>query len=264
MPVCLTGDVHHMSLQTRDQAYMDTTEIEASLEYARLAEEYDHPVTLFLTGKTVVEEPKRAERLAKMNHVEVGGHNYYAFNTPIHKASRGLLGTWNGPRLFQSWEVSRTVATLTDLGGKVRSWRDHAYRHDSNTPTLLREHGITHFSDVVEPEGDVRETDDLTIVPVNTHPDHEHVYHAFRTPSFVAESDFEGPFGDESYDVDGWCDRVLNRIDSHVEHGRVATVLAHPACMHLADGLETFERLCRTLREQGYETARMCEVSTGE
>jgi len=34
MTVCLTGDVHHMSMETRDQEYLDRTEAEIAVEYA--------------------------------------------------------------------------------------------------------------------------------------------------------------------------------------------------------------------------------------
>ena len=115
MTVCITGDVHHMSLDTRDQEYMDRTEVDAAIEYAEIAAEYEVPVTLFVTGKAAVEEPAGVRQLANMDHVEVGGHNYWAFTTPIHKLWRALakvtgerLGSWNGPRLFQSWEINKT------------------------------------------------------------------------------------------------------------------------------------------------------------
>lgn len=244
MTVCLTGDVHHMSLETRDQKYLDGTEIEAALEYAHIANSHGLPVTLFVTGKAAVEEPEEVERLAALDNVEIGGHNYYAFDTPLHKLFRGMTGSWNGPRSFQSWEVGRTVDALKARGATVTSWRDHAYRHDSNTTRILANHQITHFSDAVEPDGTVRSEDGVTVVPVNTPPDHEHVYHAFRNPEFVAESDFEGPFGDESVQPSEWLDWVVDRLEPHVEARRVATVLAHPACMRLADGFDTFDALC--------------------
>ena len=47
MTVCITGDVHHMSMETRDQEYMTETEVEAAIEYAEIAAEFDVPVTLF-------------------------------------------------------------------------------------------------------------------------------------------------------------------------------------------------------------------------
>ena len=240
MTVCLTGDVHHMSLETRDQEYMDRTELEAAIEYAEIAAEYDVPVTLFVTGKAAEEEPERVKRLAAMENVEVGGHNYWAFDTLVHKGWRGLTGSWNGPRPFQRWEIRKTIETFAELAIDITSWRDHAYRHDKHTAALLSEAGITHFSDAVESDGEVREEDGLTVVPINTPPDHEHVYHAFRTPEFVAESDFNGPFGSKSVKIEEWIEWVCHEI-LPVD---TATILAHPACMKLVGSSHTFKQLC--------------------
>ncbi|WP_254546357.1 polysaccharide deacetylase family protein [Halomarina pelagica] len=257
MTVCLTGDVHHMSLDTRDQVYLEASEVDATLGYVEIAASYDLPVTLFLTGLAAREEPARVERLAAADGVEIGGHNYYAFSTPVHKLWRGLTGSWNGPRRFQAWEIRRTIDALEGCGATVRSWRDHAYRHDDETADLLASHGITHFSDVVDPAGAV-ERGRPTVVPVNTPPDHEHVYHAFRTPAFVEEDGFEGPFGTESVHPDEWVEWVLDAVAEHREAGRTATVLAHPACMRLADEMAAFDRLCDGL--SAYEAVTVREV----
>ena len=254
MTVCITGDVHHMSMGTRDQAYLDGTEVEAAIDYAEIAAEYDVPVTLFCTGKCIEEEPEGMADLAAMDNVELGGHNYWAFTTPVHsawralgKATGGRIGSWNGPRRFQAYEIRKTVSAFADLGVDIRCWRDHAYRHDRHTTALLTEYGISCFSDPVEPGGTVRRENGLTVVPINTPPDHEHVYHAFRTPESVPDSDFTGPFGDESCEVDAWGDWVLAAVDDSNQVGTAATVLAHPACMRLADGFDAFDRLCRSV-----------------
>ncbi|WP_199268362.1 hypothetical protein [Halomarina oriensis] len=235
-----------MSLDTRDQAHMDGTEMEAAVEYAEIAADHGVPVTLFVTGKAMREEPDHARTLAAIEGVELGGHDYYAFGTPVHKLWRGLTGSWNGPRPFQAWEIRRTLSAFEQFGVDVRSWRDHAYRHDANTAPLLATYGVTHLSDAVEPAGEPRDEDGLRVVPVNTPPDHEHVYHAFRTPEFVAEDGFEGPFGTESVTADEWVEWVLDCVDD-VE---TATVLAHPACMELADEFAAFEELCERLSDE--------------
>ncbi|WP_231741177.1 polysaccharide deacetylase family protein [Halorubrum sp. CBA1125] len=235
---------------TRDQAYLDRTEVEVAIEYAEIAAEYDVPVTLFLTGRTAVEEPERVETLAAMDNVEIGGHNYWAFDTPVHKTWRGAekvtggrIGSWNGPRPFQRFEIRRTIQALNERGVDVTAWRDHAYRHDQYTTELLAEEGITHFSDAVGPDERVRQEDGVTVVPVNTPPDHEHVYHAFRTPGSEAVEEFEGPFGERSVSVDEWVEWVLEKTESVQLDEGVATVLAHPACLWLADEFDAFERL---------------------
>jgi peptidoglycan/xylan/chitin deacetylase (PgdA/CDA1 family) len=267
MTVCLTGDVHHMGMETRDQEHLDGTEIEAAIEYAEIAAEHDVPVTLFCTGKCVAEAPDLMADLAAMDHVELAGHNYWAFTTPIHDAWRALgkvtggrVGSWNGPQQFQAYEIRKTIAAFESLGVRISSWRDHAYRHDRHTARLLAANGVTHFSDAVEPDGRVRQEGDLTVVPINTPPDHEHVYHAFRTPEFVADDDFEGPFGTESRDPDAWVEWVLEHVRDCSADGRTATVLAHPACVKLADGFEAFERLCAELAALDAEAVQISSV----
>ena len=254
MTVCLTGDIHHMSMRTRDQAYLDRTEMEVGIKYAEVAAEYDVPVTLFVTGKAAIEEPDRVEQLAAMDNVEIGGHNYWAFTTPIHKGWRavekltgGTVGSWNGPRPFQWYEIRRTISVLNEHGADVTAWRDHAYRHDQCTAALVADTGITHFSDVLEPNERVREEDGVTMVPVNTQPDHEHVYRAFRTPGSEAVAGFQGPFGGKSVSIEEWVEWTIERIDTVQSDGSVATVLAHPACQWLADGLDSFERLITSI-----------------
>jgi len=248
-------------METRDQSYMDRTEVEAAIEYAEIAAEYDVPVTLFVTGKAAVEEPERVERLAAMGNVEIGGHNYWAFDTLIHsgwraleKVTGGKIGSWNGPHSFQRFEIRRTIESLSECGADVKSWRDHAYRHDKYTLELLVEAGIKHFSDTIGPEESIRQENEMTVVPVNTPPDHEHVYHAFRTPESEAVEQFEGPFGGESVFVEEWVECVLDRIEVLQDDSRVATVLAHPACLWLTDEFDGFESLLSAIADRQSRT----------
>jgi hypothetical protein len=151
-----------------------------------------------------------------------------------------------------------TIESLENVGAEVTSWRDHAYRHDEYTAELLADHGITHFSDVVEPEGEVRKQGELTVVPINTPPDHEHVYHAFRTPEFVKENNFEGRFGDESVKIGGWVEWVQGCIRDAPDTQSTSTVLAHPACMWLADSLDGFGELCN--RTESSDASKLSDI----
>jgi hypothetical protein len=257
-----------MSMATRDQEYMDRTEVEVALDYAEMAAEYEIPVTLFLTGRSAIEEPNRVKQLAAMQNVEIGGHNYWAFDTLVHKTWRaveklthGLIGSWNGPRPFQRYEIRKTIATLNTCGADVTVWRDHAYRHDKHTAGLLADEEITHFSDAIGPNERVEQADGVTVVPVNTPPDHEHVFHAFRTPGSEAVEQFFGPFGGNSVSVDEWVTWVLDRIETVCSDDQVATVLAHPACLFLSDELVAFERLLQAIDNSGAPTVQMSEIN---
>lgn len=54
--VCLTGDFHHISVRTRDKSLSKNMEVEVDKEYLAIAENYCIKVTLFITGKSFVEE----------------------------------------------------------------------------------------------------------------------------------------------------------------------------------------------------------------
>jgi hypothetical protein len=100
------------------------------------------------------------------------------------------------------------------------------------------------------------------MIPVNTPPDHEHVYHAFRTPGSEAVADFQGPFGGRSVSIDKWVKWTIERIDTVQSDDNVATVLAHPACQWLADGLDSFEDLVISVSGKEAKTMRNLTSNT--
>lgn len=257
-------------METRDQTHLCGTEVEAALKYARIAAKYNIPVTLFVTGRAAVEEPERYRKLAKMDHVEIGGHNYFAYHIPYlgskpYNACYKLFGIYS-PAVAQRLGIRRTIATLSEpLNTPVVSWRDHAYRHDRNTTDILVDSGIQYFSDTVTPDNYRPYIEDgLVVVPINTLPDHEHMYHAFRTEEYVEQLDWHNQFTSESFSPEEWSEQVLRQvseIDNDADGDGVATVLAHPACMSTADDFETFRRLCDGLAE--FDTRLMRELEVG-
>jgi len=141
--------------------------------------------------------------------------------------------------------IHRTCAVIKQYTGQpVRSWRHHAYRHDQHTLRLLAKAGITVWSDEVQLDcySPRRHPDGVVILPINTLPDHEHLYHGARTPELVA-AEGRGP----SYPPELWCDQVCTQVERIVNAGGVATLLAHPICMKVADNFATFEQLCAFL-----------------
>ena len=86
--VCITGDVHHMSLKTSDQKFLPGTEVDAMAEYVDILDQYNLKGTFFITGRTIKEESGKLKQLIKHNNIEFGGHNYFAFR-PIFIYSIG-------------------------------------------------------------------------------------------------------------------------------------------------------------------------------
>ena len=261
--ICLTGDVHHASLRTNDQRYIAAgdTEIRITQRYLALVERYGVKVTLYICGKCFTEEWDDLEPVATHPLVEIGGHGYRARQPrPWFDRCGERTGNWNGSRWFQSRDIRRNLdACEAKTGYRFVSWRAHSYVVDPNTYPLLSGHDVKLVSDEVRPDNlwPERIADGLVSHPMNVIPDHDHLYHAHRDRAFVERANRQGygadGFGAVSYTIEEWGARALEQAQAIEGRGGVATILAHPACMYIADGFKTFERLldyasgCRTV-----------------
>lgn len=262
MPVVLTGDVHQ-AIGSSDQQFTDCSEAALAVEYAQIAASFGLKVTLFFTGRAIVEVENEgaAKPLLAMDNVEIGGHGWDALRPRWwHRMMSGLTGSPHGPQWLQRRMIQRTCATIRRYADKpVRSWRNHAYRHDQNTPYLLAESGISVWSDHVQPErhNPYPHPSGLVVLPLNTLPDHENLYHGKRTPARLIAR--EMPL---SYSPDDWLDMVRTQIESIVSGGGTATILAHPICMKVVDNWDTFEQLCSLLSNYINVFAREARAET--
>ncbi len=242
MPVVLTGDVHH-HIPSADRRHARESESELAVDYARIAEAHGLNVTLFFTGLAVRNDPEDGRPLTSMDHVEIGGHGWDAFQPrwlyrPLARAS----GSPHGFRRWQRRLIARTCSAIERFSGApVQSWRDHAYVHDQHTAALLAEAGIVAWSDEV----DLTLThpyvhgSGLVVLPLNTLPDHENLYHGDRTPESVPDG--------RALTAEEWLQRVLDGVDEVHGRGGTATVMAHPLCMKVLDNWETYRLLCEGL-----------------
>jgi hypothetical protein len=120
---------------------------------------------------------------------------------------------------------------------------------DENTYGILVRCGIRFISDELSwdkllPE---RTPEGLISHPMNVVMDHDHIYHAHRTPEYVAAQKRIGGFASdpalESWPIDEWA-RIVERQVAEIERrGGIATVLMHPLCMFLADRFAAARRL---------------------
>ena len=251
--ICLTGDIHHMSLKTNDQKYLNISEVEAAIEYASIAKDFGIKATFFATGKSVGEERSNFKSLLEYPNIELGGHNYYAFRPKwlYNGVFNRMIGLSNGPVFYQNYEVKKTIRIFKKLLGiKIISWRNHAYRHDRNTYRLLFENGIRFVSDEVDPIKlkPYRRYEGIYSVPINVLPDHDHIYHPDLTPETTKNwSLARDKFSPTFYNIDDWFEIIKGQITAVMKMDGIATVLVHPACMKIVDNFKIFKQLCRLI-----------------
>jgi hypothetical protein len=261
--VVLTGDVHQW-IDTSDRAYSDETESSLAVRYATIAGDHGLKVTLFFTGRAVLEDAAAVDTLVQLGNVELGGHGWDSFRPEWrYRVVNKLFRSPHGSKAMQARMVRRTCSVISHATSEpVLSWRNHAYTHDVHTPAALEEEGIRVWSDLVDLErsGPYHEqTTRITVLPINTTPDHEHVYHGDQTVDAVPSekrSEYDHP--------SAWGERVARQVERVRDAGGVATILAHPLCMEVADEWQTFERLCAALAEHPSSWAREAEAVPAE
>lgn len=264
--ICLTGDIHHMSLGTGNQQHCDITEVQVAQRYLAMLEEAQVKVTFFVTGKTFVEEWDDLEPICRHPLVELGGHNYNCFQPVIvHRASKKLLGSYNGPAWYQRLDARKTVeAAKKRTGQTIRLWRNHQYMHGPYTEEVLAGCGMQLCSDGVKKDGmgPVWHEAGLFNFPLNVIPDHEHLYHAERTPEWVAwwqeRYGWSDDFGPDSYYVEEWTDIVLECLRHNEARGAISNMLIHPITLYLCDRLASFRRILDFLAD--HETVHLGTV----
>lgn len=259
--ICLTGDVHHDGLRINEQLFLaprKISEVAIALDYVRLCEKYDVKCTLYVTGRTLADQWEIFQPATASPLVEIGGHTYAGLpqgtwtklwarlsgkTACSHSASPGSLSS-------QKRDVARMMKIARRrLGKPVVSWRSHGLVRDQHTYGILAGAGVKFISDDLNwhklfPE---RLPEGLISHPMNVIMDHDHLFHAHRTPEYVARQG--RPFSDDpasgSYTIEDWGALVEKQVLAIEEKGGVATVLLHPICMFTADGFKTMERLLK-------------------
>ncbi len=60
------------------------------------------------------------------------------------------------------------------------------------------------------------------------------------------------PFGDQKITKEDWLEELKDAVPKEISEKGFATILAHPLCMEVFDGMATFKRLCSCLKN--YQT----------
>jgi peptidoglycan/xylan/chitin deacetylase (PgdA/CDA1 family) len=245
MTIVLTGDVHQW-IDSADRGYADETECKLAVHYARIAGRHGLKVTLFLTGKAVIEDTAAVRALLAQENVEIGGHGWDSFRPRWrYRALNKLFGSPHGSRGMQARMIARTRRTIERVTSRpLSSWRNHGYRFDVNTPRVLADAGIRTWSDEVDRNrvGPHRHASGVTILPINTTPDHEHLFHGDQTVETLPAARRS-----QYADADTWRECVVHEAGSITAQRGCATILAHPLCMKVLDDWKTFDLLCGSL-----------------
>jgi peptidoglycan/xylan/chitin deacetylase (PgdA/CDA1 family) len=260
--ICLTGDIHHMSLGINDQAFIpEAGDTEAAIagRFLKLVESRGLKVTFYVTGMTLEQEWPAIAPIAQSPLVEIGGHTYAGLPRPPGARIRSLLtgrrsvshAATHGSAAAQERDVRRMIEVAQRrTGRRIVSWRSHGLVVDAHTYPILASNGIRFVSDELAwskmlPE---RTAEGLVSHPMNVLMDHDHIYHAHRTPQYVeqqkqAGGGYPGDPDRESYSVGEWAGIVRGQVAEIESRGGLATVLMHPLCMYLADRFAAAERL---------------------
>ena len=264
--ICLTGDLHHTSLRTGNQLACDKTEIQVAHDFLQMLEEANIKVTFFVSGKSFAEEWDDLRPICDSPVVELGGHNYSCFTPSYwHRGWKKIAGNYNGPMWYERRDVQRTIDIIRQKTGQnISCWRNHMYMHGPNTNQVLKECGIQAYSDGVQAEASGPRLNQTGLVefPINVIPDHEHLYHAERTPAYVdwflKRYNWSDDFGPYSYHIEQWADIVLECLRRNESRGAISNLIIHPITMYLADKFLAFQRILDFLDQ--HETCHLGQV----
>jgi hypothetical protein len=264
--ICLSGDIHHMTLGTGNQAHCDITEVQVAQRYLKMLEEAKVRVTFFVTGRSVTQEWDDLKPILENPLVEAGGHTYTGFKPDWwHRGWKKINGSYNGPAWYQRWDTQKTVDVIKAKNNvSIQCWRNHMYMHGPFTEDVLLSCGLRICSDGVKraSTGPEWHSSGLLNFPINVMPDHEHLYHAERSPKWVdwwhRRYNWSDDYGPNSYYVEEWTDRVTEELRQHEAAGILSNMLIHPITLYLCDRFRSFERILEILA--GAKTIHMSEV----
>lgn len=269
--ICLTGDLHHASLKTGNQRHCDISEIQVARRYLSMLQEANVKVTFFITGRSFAEEWDDVKPICEHPLVEIAGHTYHCFTPELwHRISKKAFGSYNGPAWYQRWDITKTIDIIeAKCGRRIACWRNHMYMHGPHTEMCLKACDIAVCSDGVKKDsvGPELHPSGILNYPINVMPDHEHLYHAERTPEWVERwvkrYNWSDDYGPHSYHIEEWTERVVEELRLHEEAGVTSNMIIHPITLYLCDRFKSFERILEFIsRHKTVHMQEACRLST--
>ena len=270
--IYITSDIHHQSLNTENQKHSDKTEMECAYDFFKILEKLNMNATYFISGKSFKEDwSSNLEEISYSRNIELGGHNYDCFEKEFyHRVCNKLLKSYNGTYSFQMNDCMKTKEAIFEKTNKeISSWRNHMYMHGKYTNEVLEKCGIKTCSDGVKKGSlspDYR-TKRYMNLPINIIPDHEHIYHAERTPEYVEKwikrYNWKDDFGSKSYDIKDWGRIFLSQILENERKVQDSLLIIHPITMYLADNYKTITEVLLRLKDFEFSTINQYKINTG-
>jgi hypothetical protein len=256
-----------MSLNTGNQQHADRSEINIAADFISMLGKRNVKSTCFVTGRAFEEEWNDLKPICDDPLVEIGGHTYNCFMPELwHRGWNKLIGSYNGPRWHQNWDIQKTKNIIKQKTGRsINAWRNHMYMHGPYTEELLIKNDIQICCDGVQKSSAGMDTHSTGLLnfPLNIIPDHEHLYHAERTPewvrNWVKRYSWSDDYGSESYYFNDWLNIVIDGIKEREAKDLVSHMIIHPITIYLCGGLPALTKVADTIAQ--YSTIQVSELS---
>jgi hypothetical protein len=121
--------------------------------------------------------------------------------------------------------------------------------HGPYTEELLIKNGINVCCDGVDKcsQDFQQHNSGLLNFPLNIIPDHEHLYHAERTPewvnNWVKRYNWSDDYGPDSYYFDDWFEIFKHEILTREAQGVISHLIIHPITIYLCRGSESLRKV---------------------
>ena len=240
--IIFTGDIHNMTMNGGDQILLRNfdsvnTEVKLCKTFLEILNKYDFKPILFFTAKAIIEEEDYIKFLLKNYDFYVGGHTFSAYKPKLlYRSLFRLFGTYYPLKFFQDIDIKKTKQIINDkLAVNTVLWRNHAYFNDKNTNELLMKNNFKIVSNLVDLNiHRPFDKDNITVLPINTYPDHEFLFHSTDHLS--------------DWSLAKWYDLNFEQIKNILQNNGIATLLTHPLCIYLEDKFASFENFVISLK----------------
>lgn len=250
--IVITSDVHHRDIRTEEKEEGFDDETKYAIEMVKLAKRYKVNVTIFGTGKSLVESCENWKKIVRFENVEIGGHTFYAFSdmSKLKKwRFKVMYGSFYGPPSYQKKDILATRRVFQEvLNIKIKSWRTHAFSGNKATWKILDRLNFKIVSDTCKVKGVTKPSKigkNLYQIPISVPEDHSFIHH-FR--------------GEKETALGKWKSITLLRIEEIKKKGGIFVLLAHPLCMKAIDNFKTLREIFRYIKKNKYTTYKISEI----